>query len=141
MVSEGRQLNDPAMVLGPILLAQAVFWPSYAIANVLAKLALGLWWYSFPVWTVEHVAFGFGCMALASFCCDRMFKTYSGPGPFVLFLCVGVVVMGWHFLNQPLGTGLLLDLAVQLFIVASAYWWFWRGRSLIRGEPSKINTL
>lgn len=141
MMSEDGQKNDPAMVLGPILLAQAVFWSSYAIANVLAKLALGLWWYSLPVWTAAHLAFGFGCMALARFCCDRVFRTYSGRGPFVLFLCVGVVVMAWYFASEPLGTGLLLDLAVQLFIVVSAYWWFWRGRPLNKADPSKINTL
>ncbi|RYG94046.1 MAG: hypothetical protein EON58_17110 [Alphaproteobacteria bacterium] len=123
-MSEIDRRGDLPAAVGAALLALAVFWLSYATATFAAKIIVGILWYSLVVWTAVHAICVLGCMALARFCSDKVFKTYLGPGPFVLFLGVGILSTVWILGGNYLGMGLLLDIVVQLVIVAAAYWWF-----------------
>ena len=123
-MSEIDRRGGASAAVGAALLTLAVFWLSYAIATFAAKLIFGILWYSLAVWTAVHAICVLNCMALARFCSDKVFKAYSGPGPFVLFLVVGILSTIWILGGNYLGIGLLLDLVLQLVIVAAAYWWF-----------------
>jgi hypothetical protein len=128
MADEIKQRSDPAIVVSVTVVSLVVFWLSYAVTNFASQMVAGRWWYSLPVWTAVHIACAFGSMALARRCCDLLFKSYSGRTPFVLFLLIGIVLIARHFTQGYGEMSLLLDTIVDAFIIAAAFWWFWRGR-------------
>jgi hypothetical protein len=125
MVIESKGQDDPVAVVGAPLLALAVYSLSYTVAAFVAKMALGVFWYSLPINTAQKIICSLAAMSLARYCCDVVLKIYSKRGPFIIFLCVGVFMIA-GFLMGSLGHAdpLQFQLEWPVFTIAAAYWWF-----------------